>query len=230
MSSSVKPIKVWGKTGPNPPKVAILLSELGVPYEIVDWQLADVKKPEYVAVNPNGRLPTIEDPNTNLTLWESGAIIQYLIEKYDLDQKLSFPAGTNEAALTRQWLFYQTTGQGPYYGQAAVFHKFHHEDLPSAKERYEKEMKRVSSVLEGWLEKQKAEYGGQAGFDGPWLVGNKLTFADLSFITWQLIIQLIVPKEKYDQEKYPLLNEWIGKMTARKNTKKVLVEIGVSKA
>lgn len=78
--STIKPIKVWGKGGPNPPKVAILLEELGVPYEAIAVPLADVKKPEYLAVNPNGHLPSIYDPNTDLTLWESGAIVEYLIE------------------------------------------------------------------------------------------------------------------------------------------------------
>ena len=65
-------LKVWGEGGPNPPKVAIILEELGLPYEFVPIAMADVKKPEYLAINPNGRLPAIYDPNTNITLWESG--------------------------------------------------------------------------------------------------------------------------------------------------------------
>jgi glutathione S-transferase len=68
MPSRIKPIKVWGKGGPNPPKVAIVLEELGLPYEIVAVPLTDVKKPDYLAINPNGRLPAIYDPNTDLTL------------------------------------------------------------------------------------------------------------------------------------------------------------------
>lgn len=121
MSTELKPIKMWGKAGPNPSKVNIVLLELGVPYELVDVPFTDVKNPEYVKINPNGRLPAIHDPNTNTTLWESGAIIEYLIEKYDTKNKFSFAAGTQEYHLSKQWLFYQATGQGPYFGQAVWY-------------------------------------------------------------------------------------------------------------
>lgn len=120
MSSSLKPITVYGKAGPNPPKVIMILEELGLPYEINAVPFSEVKGAAYLAVNPNGRLPAIHDPNRDLTLWESGAIIEYLVETYDKENKISFPKGSNESFLTKQWLYYQTTGQGPYYGQAVV--------------------------------------------------------------------------------------------------------------
>ena len=84
MSSQLKPIKLYGfgRTA-NPMKVAIILEELGLAFEQVPVAFADVKKPEYTAINPNGRLPSIIDPNTGITLWESGAILEYLIETYD---------------------------------------------------------------------------------------------------------------------------------------------------
>lgn len=116
-SNQLKPIKVWGKGGPNPPKVAIVLKELDIPHEIIPIPLSDVKGTDYVAINPNGRLPSIQDPNTDITLWESGAIILYLMEKYDADHKLSFEHGTPEYFHAQQWLFFQTSGQGPYYGR-----------------------------------------------------------------------------------------------------------------
>lgn len=122
----------------NPPKVALILSILDVPYDTISVPMAKVKEPEYTAINPNGRVPAIYDPNTDLTLWESGAIVEYLIEKYDVERKFSFAPGSKESYLAKQWLFFQTTGQGPYYGQAAVFKMFHHEKLPSALERYVK--------------------------------------------------------------------------------------------
>jgi len=65
-------------------------------------------------------MPAIHDPNRDLTLWESGAIIEYLIEVYDKKQKLSFPAGSNEAYLAKQWLYFQVSGQGPYFGQVSA--------------------------------------------------------------------------------------------------------------
>ncbi|KAF2205773.1 thioredoxin-like protein [Delitschia confertaspora ATCC 74209] len=119
MSSQIKPIKVWGKGGPSPPRVRIFLEELGLPYEIVPWPLSKVKTPEYLAVNPNGRLPAIHDPNTDLTLWESGAILEYLVERYDTKNKISFLPGSNEYYLAKPWLFFQASGQGVLEGHLA---------------------------------------------------------------------------------------------------------------
>lgn len=78
----------------------------------MDFQ--DLKKDPYEKVCINGRVPAIEDPNNdNFALWESGAIIQYLIEKYDTEEKLSYKSG-NEKYLLNQWLHFQMSGQGPY--------------------------------------------------------------------------------------------------------------------
>jgi len=87
--------------------------------------LTDIRKSEYLAINPNRRLPSIRDPNSGITLWESGAIIEYLIERYDTRRKLSFAPGTLESFHGKQGLYFQVTGQGPYYGQAAWFKKYH---------------------------------------------------------------------------------------------------------
>jgi len=85
----------------------MLLAELEIPHNIIDIPFPDIKKPEYMKINPNGRIPAIYDPNTEITLWESGAIVEYLIEKYDKEGKLSFPAGSKESYLAKQWLFFQ---------------------------------------------------------------------------------------------------------------------------
>jgi glutathione S-transferase len=214
--SDIKPIKVWGNGGPNPPKVAILLEELGIPKEVVAIPFSDLKKPEFLAINPNGRMPAIQDPNTGLTLWESGAIVEYIIERYDKAQKLSFAPGSNDAYLAKQWLFFQVSGQGPYYGQAVWFTKFHGERIPSAIERYTKEIGRVTSVLEGHLAQEKEK---NSGTDGPWLVGNKMSYADLAFVPWQRLVGTMLEGHKADE--YPLVKEWIGKMTSRPAVKSV---------
>ena len=144
--------------------------------------IRDVKSPDYVATNPNGRLPSIQDPNTGITIWESGAIMLYLIDKYDPDHNLSFAPGTPEWYHAQQWLFFQATEQGPHYGQAAWFKKFHHERLPSARERYIKEAHRPTAVLEGHLTRQREALGKKAikSSGGPWLVGNKYSYVDLA--------------------------------------------------
>jgi glutathione S-transferase len=192
--------------------VAILLEELGLPYEATPVALGDVKKPEYTKINPNGRLPSIYDPNTDITLWESGAIVEYLIEKYDPEHKVSFAPGTPEYYHAKQYLFFQVSGQGPYYGQAAWFKNFHHEKIPSATERYVNEVNRVSGVLEKVLSDQAEKC---PGGDGPWLVGGKYSYADLAFISWQTIIEKVHSLDEYNPEKFPVLKGWIDRQLAR---------------
>ncbi|KAL1601010.1 Transcriptional regulator ure2 [Nothophoma quercina] len=217
-NSSLKPITIYGKHGPNPPKVRMLVEELGLPYELIDTQFPDLKKPDFLALNPNGRMPAIHDPNTNLTLWESGAIIEYLVEKYDTEHHLSFPAGSNEAQLARQWLYFQVSGQGPYYGQAMWFTKFHSEQLASAQDRYYREIERVTSVLNGHLQKQ------EKGADGPWLVGGKFSYADLAFVPWQVTINIAL-QGKFDLSPYTEVKGWLERLQARAAIKKVLSEL-----
>jgi glutathione S-transferase len=100
---------------------------------------------------------------------ESNAIIQYLVDTYDTEHKISV-TDHKERYTQLQWLYFQASGQGPYYGQAVWFAKFHSEKIQSAQDRYVNEIKRVLSVLESVLSKQE------------WLVGNKVTIADLAFI------------------------------------------------
>ncbi|KAK9323845.1 glutathione S-transferase Ure2-like protein [Lipomyces orientalis] len=152
----------------------------------------DVKKPDYLAINPNGRLPAIYDPNTDLTLWESGAIIEYLIERYDVTHNLSFASGTAESYHAKQWLFFQTTGQGPYYGQAAWYKRFDPEQLPSAIERYTKEINRVAGVFEGHLAKQK------------------------------VVITKFVGRDEYNLDDFLHVKQWLSKLTSRKSVKVVM--------
>ncbi|KAL9046572.1 MAG: hypothetical protein Q9214_000625 [Letrouitia sp. 1 TL-2023] len=221
MSSQLKPIKIYGDNkSPNPAKVQMVVKELDLPYEIVDIPFSDTKKPEYTSVNPNGRLPAIHDPNSGITLWESGAIIEYLVEQYDKNRVLSFEPGTPEYYQAKQWLYFQTSGQGPYYGQAVWFLKYHAENLESAKARYNKEINRVSGVLDGWLAKQK---GGKVAPEGLWLVGSKLSYADIAFVPYQSGIEGIIGKENYNEDDYPRVKEWMGQLKGREKIRDVLM-------
>lgn len=219
LTAQMKPIKIWGEGGINPAKVVIIFHELNIPYETHEVLLADVKKPAYTAINPNGRLPTIHDPNTGITLWESGAIIEYLIDKYDADKKLSFPVGTEEFYLAKQWLHFQMSGQGPYYGQASWFVKFHHENVPSAIERYVGEVNRVAGVLDTFLANKA---GSSAEHDGPWLVGDKCSYCDLAFIPWKRIITHVLSDEQFSVDKFPHVQGWLKRMGARSAVKAVM--------
>lgn len=225
--SNLKSIRLYGKGGPNPPKVLMILEELGVPYEIEDVPFSDVKTPAYLAVNPNGRLPAIVDPNhqeqgRDLVLWESGAIVEYLVERYDADHKISFAPGSAEAQHARQWLFFQATGQGPYYGQAYWFKQLHAERLPSAVKRYTDEARRVTGVVEGWLRKQVDE--GTGGADGPWLVGGRISYADIAWFMWQKAFGMKFTEE-FNEDEFPLVKDWLARLAKRPSVSKGAVEL-----
>ena len=106
--------------GPNPWKVAIILEELGVPYQSEFLDFAKIKQEPYISVNPNGRVPAIEDPNTGIVLWETGAIIDYVLETYDKDNSLQY-TNPQEKWDQRAWADFQKSGQGPYFGQLTWF-------------------------------------------------------------------------------------------------------------
>ncbi|KAL8711978.1 MAG: hypothetical protein Q9220_003674 [cf. Caloplaca sp. 1 TL-2023] len=200
-------------SGPNPWKVAILMEELGLRYRHEFHGIADLKKPPYEKLNPNGRVPCIEDPNTGMLLWESGAIIEYLIDTYDHEQRFSF-ASSPDKYYAKQFLHYQMSGQGPYYGQAAWFANFHPEKIPSAVERYRKEIRRVVKVLDGIL------------IDKEYLVGDKCSYADLAFIPWSTLVPSLLGGVEKDEiaRDAPHYNAWMDKLTARPAVKKVLEE------
>ncbi|KAH6618845.1 glutathione S-transferas-like protein [Boeremia exigua] len=205
----MQPITIYGKQGPNPPKVRILCEELGLPYTLIDTLFSEVKTPAYLAINPNGRMPAIVDPNTSLTLWESGAIMQYLIDTYDVAGRLSFAPGSNDAHLARQWLHFQNSGQGPYYGQAVWFTKYHPEVVESARARYCREIERVTGVLDGHLRAQEA---GEDG--GKWLVGGKCSYADLAFLPWQVWAGKVLG-DTTDLSEFTEVAAWVERMGAR---------------
>jgi glutathione S-transferase len=210
----MQPITLYSHPlGPNPWKVAIVLSILKIPYENIFVDFKDVKLPAITNLNPNGRLPIIVDPNHDITLWESGAIINYLIDNYDVSHKLSYHTFP-ERFLTQQWLFFQASGQGPYYGQLGWFRR-QSEQQPAAIKRYADEVLRVTSVLESALK------------DRNWLVGEKCTFADLSFVPWQDMVGLIMGDEvaATDLEcDFPNVQAWMQRMKDIPEVKTVLLE------
>ncbi|KAK7982054.1 glutathione transferase [Apiospora saccharicola] len=190
-SNPPKPIRVWlTPPGPNPWKVIFLLEELGLNYEIKSFSFEVVKKKPFTDVNPNGRVPAIEDPNTDLTLWESGAIIQYLVETYDGEKHHVSHAAFRGRQLCNQWLHFQMSGQGPYYGQCGWFQHLHYEKYQPAIDRYAGEIRRVLGVLEGELAARPA--------DAPWLVGGKMTFADMAFVSWNFRLSEVL-NQPWDQ-------------------------------
>ncbi|KPV73388.1 uncharacterized protein RHOBADRAFT_16994, partial [Rhodotorula graminis WP1] len=155
--------------------VAFVLKALGLSYETkwLDFSKGEQKSAEFLALCENGRIPLLVDhENKDFKVWESKACMLYLVAKYDKDNTLGVGSSPEEQALLSQWLFFQASGQGPYFGQAAHFKMFAPEKIPYGIERYSKEVERVFGVLESVLSKQE------------YLCSNKLTIADLSFVTW----------------------------------------------
>ncbi|KAI0376033.1 glutathione S-transferase [Hypomontagnella monticulosa] len=211
--SSLKPIIVWGHNmGPNPLKVHIILEELDIPFEFKTIEFPEMKQEPFVTVNPNGRVPAIEDPNTGVTLWESGAIVEYIIDQYDKEHKLSYDT-VPEKYLIQQWIAYQISGQGPYYGQAIWFSAIHPERLQSAIDRYMKEIERVRSVLDSHLSKSPSG----------WLVGDKITAADLAWVMWEQIATELIGRSEFKlQREYSHYDAWYKKMLDRPTVRKAL--------
>ncbi|OBZ75586.1 Glutathione S-transferase 2 [Grifola frondosa] len=203
------------KAGPNGWKVVIVLEELGLAYEslYLDLHKGEQKDPEHTKYNPNGRIPTLIDhEHDDFVVWESNAIIAYLVDKYDTEHKISV-VKFEEKIIQLQWLFFQASGQGPYFGQLAFFVFHSKEKHPSVIERYKNEIIRVFEVLESVLDKQE------------WLIGGKCTVADLSFLMWDcaaLSIGVLINHE-FDLEKnFPAVHKWHTAMLARYAVKKTL--------
>lgn len=144
-------IDLYTSPTPNGHKVSILLEELGVPYTVhaIDLGKNEQKAPEYLLINPNGRIPTIVDrENDDFAVFESGAILIYLAEKYGR----FMPSDQNGRSRVIQWVMFQMGGLGPMQGQANVFLRYFPEKLPAVIERYQKETKRLYEVVERRLE------------------------------------------------------------------------------
>lgn len=169
-------LQLYSLPTPNGVKVSILLEELGLPYEahLVSFETNDQMSPEFLALNPNNKIPAILDPNgpngRPLALFESGAILIYLAEK--TGQFIP-----RDAALryeTIQWLMWQMGGVGPMFGQLGFFHKFAGKDYEDKRprDRYVAETRRLLAVLEQRLT-------GSA-----WIMGDDFTIADIAIFPW----------------------------------------------
>ena len=144
-------IDLYTSATPNGWKASILLEELGVPYELhaISLSKQEQKTPEYLKINPNGRIPTIVDRDEgNFAVFESGAIMIYLAEKYGR----FLPRDVKGRSEVIQWVMFQMGGIGPMQGQANVFFRYAPEKIPYAIERYQTETKRLYRVLETRLE------------------------------------------------------------------------------
>ena len=144
-------IELYTSATPNGYKVSIMLEETGLDYEVHTIELAkqEQKTPEFLAMNPNGRIPVIVDhDNDDFVVFESGAILIYLAEK----SGQLLPSEEKARSRVLQWLMFQMGGVGPMMGQANVFYRYFEEEIPAAIHRYQHEGQRLLTVLDGQLE------------------------------------------------------------------------------
>lgn len=144
-------IDLYSAATPNGHKVSIALEELGLPYtlKVLDLSKGEQKRPAFLAINPNGRIPAIVDRDEDdFAVFESGACLMYLAEK--TGQLL--PSDVKGRSRVIQWLMFQMGGVGPMMGQANVFYRYFPEKIPSVIDRYQGETKRLFRVLDGHLQ------------------------------------------------------------------------------
>jgi GST-like protein len=169
-------LQLYSLPTPNGVKASIMLEEIGLPYEAhpVDITKNENWTPDFLSLNPNGKIPAIIDPagpdGAPLALFESGAILVYLAEKTDK----FLPRDAAGRYETLQWVFFQMAAIGPTFGQLGFFHKFAGREIADKRplERYRAESKRLLQVLEARLDCRD------------WIMGDVYTIADISTLGW----------------------------------------------
>ncbi|WP_313519118.1 glutathione S-transferase N-terminal domain-containing protein [Pseudomonas sp.] len=169
-------IDLYSAATPNGHKASIALEEFGLPYDlhVLSFDRKEQKAPEFLRINPNGRIPAIVDrDNDDFAVFESGAILVYLAEKTGQ----LMPTDVKGRSQVMQWLMFQMGGVGPMQGQANVFFRYFPEKLPGAISRYQNETRRLYEVLDGRL--GEAEY-----LAGDYSIADIATFPWVKIHDW----------------------------------------------
>ncbi|MEG3146970.1 glutathione S-transferase N-terminal domain-containing protein [Sphingomonas sp. RT2P30] len=201
-------IQLYSLPTPNGVKASIMLEETGLAYEphLVDFATDDQKTPEFVSLNPNGKIPAMIDPDgpggKSIGLFESGAILLYLADKTGRFIPAD-PAGRWHAI---QWVMFQMGGVGPMFGQLGFFNKFAGKDWEDKRplERYLAETKRLLGVMDKQLE------------GGDWFLGADYSIADISMLGWvRNLIGFYEARELVGFDDYANVAAWLERGLAR---------------
>ena len=193
-------IDLYTWSTPNGRKISIMLEECELPYRVhpIDIGKGDQFKPDFVAIDPNSKIPAIVDqegPEAKpFPLFESGAILMYLAWKTGQ----FFPVRATEQFLTIQWLLFQMGGVGPFFGQVHHFLRAAPEPVPYAIERYAKETRRLYGVMDRHLELQ--EY-----------LANDYSIADIATYPWVARHDW----HKVELSDFPAVKRWFDRISAR---------------
>jgi GST-like protein len=202
-------LQLYSLPTPNGVKVSIMLEEIGLPYEVhlVDFNEDDQHTPEFLSLNPNGKIPAIIDPNgpggEPLPLFESGAILQYLAEKTG---KL-LPVDAARRYQTIQWVHFQMGGIGPMFGQVGFFNKFAGREYEDKRplQRYVAESKRLLGVMETHLAGRQ------------WIMDDEYTIADISMLGWvRNLIGFYEARELVELDSFREVPAWLERGLARR--------------
>ena len=201
-------LQLYSFPTPNGVKISIALEEIGLPYEahLVNILKNESWTPEFLALNPNGKIPAILDPDgpggKPIALFESGAILLYLADKTG---KL-IPSDPIRRYETIQWVFFQMGGIGPMFGQLGFFHKFAGREIADKRplERYRDESKRLLGVLETRLNGRQ------------WIMDDDYTIADISMLGWVRTIKVFYEAgDLVGLDAMPNVLRWLDKGLAR---------------
>jgi GSH-dependent disulfide-bond oxidoreductase len=189
-------LKFYFNASPNPTKVALFLEETGLPYEAVpvDTRKGDQFKPAFLAINPNGKVPAIDDDG--VVVFDSNAILLYLAEK--TGQFL--PSQADRGSLL-SWLMFVASGVGPFSGQAVHFKHFAPEKVPYAQTRYQYEAMRHYTVLEVHLGNHR------------YMVGEAYSIVDMDVWGWARMVPFILGEDAWT--KLPNLKRLHDEIAAR---------------
>jgi glutathione S-transferase len=204
-----RPITLYSLATPNGQKVSIALEEMGLAYEAkkIDIRKGEQHDPEYLKLNPNGKIPTITAPNgpdnKEITLMESGAILIYLAEK----SGTLLSKDPRERMETLQWLFFQVAHIGPMFGQFGHFYALDGKDScdhPYPLKRYQHETKRLLGVLEERLKTNS------------YLAGESYSIADIATFPWVGCLDWgYIASEALSLESFPHVMAWHKKCSER---------------
>lgn len=195
-------IDLYTWSTPNGRKVSIMLEELALQYRVhpIDIIKGDQHSDEFLAINPNGKIPAIVDhdgpQDAPISIFESAAIMMYLAEKHD---SALLPSQPRDRYQVMQWLMLQMGGVGPMFGQAHHFLRFAKEDVPYAKKRYHDETRRLYGVLDKRLSATA------------YLAGEAYSIADIATYPW--ISRFTYHQVELDQ--FPAVKNWFDKLSVR---------------
>ncbi|CEL04911.1 hypothetical protein ASPCAL06035 [Aspergillus calidoustus] len=194
------PLTLYSWPTPNGIKASITLEELGIPYRVEPINIStNIQKEEwYLKINPNGRIPALLDGDQRV--FESGAIMLYLADRYDQERKISYAPGTPEYVEQLSWLMFQMGGLGPMMGQAEHFRLFATTRSDYGIKRYIDETRRLYSVLDSRLR------------ESAYLAGSKYTIADIANFSW---VQIGPAALELDLVEWPALHRWVARIRER---------------